>query len=135
MKNIKSVYHIFLVSLQIQVMFLVPFLNDLCLFDRCFCAKTKKVHVHAYFVLQQLSKSEIRYCPEAVSSVEVVSSCPDSKEAWDIAARRKNCSGMATRQSCSTVEQFKYHCVINGFRDKLVEVCAPERIIFGKVVT
>lgn len=94
--------------------------------------------IHAFwiwiFLLIQLSKSEIRYCPEAVASVKTVSSCPDSKEAWDIAARRKNCSGMAAGQTCTKVENFKYHCVINGFRNKLVEVCAPKRIIFGHCV-
>lgn len=97
-----------------------------------FVSTLQKEHVNAYRVLQQLSKSEIRYCPEAVASVKTVSSCPDSKEAWDIAARRKNCSGMAAGQTCTKVENFKYHCVINGFRNKLVEVCAPKRIILGK---
>lgn len=82
-----------------------------------------------------MNKGEIRYCPEAVATVEIVPSCPDSKEAWDIAARRKNCSGTAARQKCTKVENFKYHCVINGFRNNTLEVCAPKRIIFGKDVT
>lgn len=97
-----------------------------------------KNFIHVFWIwifLQiQLSNSEIRYCPEAVASVKTVSSCPDSKEAWDIAARKKNCSGMAAGQTCSTVEKFQYHCVINGFRNKFVEVCAPKRIIFGHCV-
>lgn len=92
------------------------------------------VHISWVFLQIQLVKSEIRYCPEAVASAEIVSSCPDSKEAWDIAALRKNCSGMAAQQKCTTVEKFKYHCVINGFRNKFVEVCAPKRIIFGHCV-
>lgn len=91
--------------------------------------------MYTLFLIQQLVRGEIRYCPEAVASAEIVSSCPDSKEAWDIAALRKNCSGMAAQQKCTTVEKFKYHCVINGFRNKFVEVCAPKRIIFGKLVT
>lgn len=37
-------------------------------------------------------------------------------------------------QNCSTVEKFQYHCVINGHRDKMVEVCAPSRIIIGHCV-
>lgn len=92
------------------------------------------VHISWVFLQIQLVKSEIRYCPEAVASAESVSFCPDSKEAWNIAALRKNCSGMAAQQKCTTVEKFKYHCVINGFRNKFMEVCAPKRIIFGHCV-
>lgn len=91
---------------------------------------------HVFLVLFQIQliKSEIIYCHEAVASVKIVSSCPDSKEAWDIAAHKKNCSRMAAGQTCTTADKFQYHCVINGFRNKFVEVCAPTRIIFGHCV-
>lgn len=91
---------------------------------------------HVFLVLFQIQliKSEIKYCHEAVASVKIVSSCPDSKEAWDIAAHKKNCSRMAAGQTCTTADKFQYHCVINGFRNKFVEVCAPTRIIFGHCV-
>lgn len=83
----------------------------------------------------QLLTSQNRYCQEAVNSVESVTSCPTSKTEWDIAALRKNCSGIAPRQNCTKkVEKFQYHCVINGLRNKLVEVCASTRIIFGYCV-
>lgn len=75
---------------------------------------------------------ECGYCKDAVDSVEIVTSCPTSKREWDIAARKKNCERIASRQKCDSVEKFKYHCVINGFRNEMVEVCAPSRIIFGK---
>lgn len=75
--------------------------------------------------------SEARYCPKAVSSIKYVVSCPTSKTEWDTAASKKNCSRLASHQNCSSVEQFKYHCVINGFRNATLEVCAPSRIIFG----
>lgn len=82
--------------------------------------------------LQQLFTSQNRYCEEAVNSVESVASCPTSKTEWDIAALKKNCSRIASRQNCiNAIEKFQYHCVINGLRNKLVEVCAPTRIIFG----
>lgn len=42
---------------------------------------------------------------------------------------------MAMHQNCSTVEKFQYHCVINGHRDKMVEVCAPSRIIIGIILS
>lgn len=76
-------------------------------------------------------KSQNRFCPEAVSSMKRVAACPTSKTEWDNAALKKNCSELAPRQNCAPVNKFKYHCVINGLRNKLVEVCAPERIIFG----
>lgn len=75
-----------------------------------------------------------RYCQEAVNSVQIVESCPTSKTEWDAAARKKNCSRIALQQDCSPVEQFQYHCVINGYRNETLEVCAPTRIIFGKLL-
>lgn len=83
----------------------------------------------------KLLTSQNIYCEEAVKSVKIVTSCPTSKTEWDIAAFRKNCSGIALRQNCvKKNEKFQYHCVINGMRNKLVEVCAPTRIIFGYCV-
>lgn len=80
-----------------------------------------------------MQESENRkYCPEAVDSVKIVSSCPTTKKEWGIAAQKKNCIRIAFLQNCSSVEQFEYHCVINGYRNETLEVCAPSRIIFGK---
>lgn len=76
-------------------------------------------------------RSHIIYCKESVDSVTVVTFCPKSKEEWDIAARKKNCSKIATQQTCAAAEKLKYHCVINGYRNALLEVCAPERLILG----
>lgn len=89
----------------------------------------------ALIILQvELCTSQNRYCPEAVASVKVVDSCPTSKTEWDVAARKKDCGRMASKQTCTTVEKFQYHCVVNGLRSKLLEVCAPTRIIFGHCV-
>lgn len=85
-------------------------------------------------LLVQLCTSENRYCQEAVDSVTIVGSCPTTKEGWDAAAGRKDCSRIASTQKCSDVDQFVYHCVINGYRNITVEVCAPLRIIFGHCV-
>lgn len=85
-------------------------------------------------VLLAIKASLNRYCLEAVHSVKYVTSCPISKSEWDAAAKKKNCSRMALHQNCSTVEKFQYHCVINEYRNKMVEVCAPSRIIFGNCV-
>eukprot|EP00105_Crassostrea_gigas_P034656 XP_019918804.1 PREDICTED: uncharacterized protein LOC105318304 isoform X2 [Crassostrea gigas] len=82
----------------------------------------------------QVYKSEARYCKEAVASAALVASCPTSKIEWDVASRKKNCSRIASQQNCSPVEKFRYHCVINGFGNETLEVCAPSRIIFGHCV-
>lgn len=82
----------------------------------------------------QLRKSLNTYCQEAVDSVQIVTSCPTSKTEWDDAAERKNCNIIAQHQNCVSGQKFKYHCVINGLGNNLIEVCAPTRIIFGHCV-
>ncbi|XP_052692623.1 uncharacterized protein LOC128170910 [Crassostrea angulata] len=96
----------------------------------------KKIHLFMGYVLlqMQISQGTSRYCQEAVDNAESVRSCPTSKEEWEIASRKKNCSKIASQQNCSSVEKFQYHCVINGHRNKFLEVCAPSRIIFGHCV-
>lgn len=74
------------------------------------------------------------YCKEAVESVEKVSSCPTSKEQWAKAASRKKCWEKALKQTCSAPEKFVYHCVINGYGNSTLEVCAPERLILGNIL-
>lgn len=82
-----------------------------------------------------MQQSESRYCQEAVDSVKIVISCPKSKAEWDDAARMKNCSIIASKQNCTELQKFRYHCVINEYRSDLLEVCAPSRHIFGKGLT
>lgn len=74
-------------------------------------------------------------CQEAVNDVKFVTSCPKSKEEWDIAALKKNCSKLAavakTKNCTIKDKQPEFHCVFNSLRNKLLEVCADKRIIFG----
>lgn len=74
------------------------------------------------------------YCKEAVNSVNYVTSCPTSKEEWDIAATKKNCTEIAKQQNCSPVDKFLYHCLSNEYNNALLEVCAPQRRIIGHCV-
>lgn len=61
-----------------------------------------------------------------------VEACPTSKTAWDSAARKKNCGELAAIQNCTTdKDAFVYHCLINGYRNETLEVCAPKRLIIG----
>lgn len=93
----------------------------------CIVLVLLQIQVHLY-------KSENIYCQEAVASVALVTSCPTSKIEWDTAARKKNCSRIASQQKCAPVEKFQYHCVINGYSNETLEVCAPLRIIIGHCV-
>lgn len=83
----------------------------------------------------QLPRGADEDCMDTVYNTEVVESCPTSKVEWDIAARRKNCSKLAAeaeRKNCTMNEkQPEYHCLINALRNKLLEVCAPGKTIFG----
>lgn len=42
-----------------------------------------------------------------------------------------NCETIKQNCSSSKQHQFQYHCVINGFGNALLEVCALNRTIFG----
>lgn len=87
--------------------------------------------------MQQLPLSVNEDCQEAVNDVQIVASCPKSKEEWDIAALKKNCSKLAAvakTKNCTIKEkQPEYHCVFNSLRNNFLEVCADKRIIFGNI--
>lgn len=63
-----------------------------------------------------------------------VNVCPTTKQEWETAAKRKNCDKIATQQTCSDPEKFVYHCVINGFQNETLEVCAPQKLVTGKLI-
>ena len=93
----------------------------------------KKYDWIVFILISQWCGVENKYCGVAVESVVEVDACPTTKKEWDNAAELKNCRRLATRQNCSTVDKFKYHCVITSLRNRTVEVCAPEQNISGKL--
>lgn len=86
--------------------------------------------------LKQLFRSA-NECKEANNNAEEVESCPRTKVEWDIAALKKNCGALAAEgegKICTDNEkQPEYHCLINPFRNKYLEVCVVAKIIFGNV--
>lgn len=84
-------------------------------------------------------RSGYEECKDAINNAEDVKLCPTSKEEWDIAARRKNCSkqaALAEGKNCTIhKKQPEYHCLINAFRTKFLEVCEAEKTIFGNAGT
>ncbi|XP_061195166.1 uncharacterized protein LOC133203391 [Saccostrea echinata] len=64
-------------------------------------------------------------------TLNVVDSCPTTKEETIKAARIKRCDGIARSQNCTKPSQFKYHCIYS-FRQKMfVEVCSVETDVHG----
>lgn len=91
---------------------------------------------HNYLNLQQkLDRVVNGYCQEAVNSVVKVESCPFTEKDWENAAKRKNCTIPAAQQKCSDTVKFVYHCLINGFQNETLEVCAPQKLIQGYILT
>lgn len=58
-------------------------------------------------------------------------SCPTNNQEYKNAANLKNCKSTASQQKCSDADKFVYHCVIDGFENEMLEVCAPQKIITG----
>lgn len=103
--------------------------SQLVMFD-----KKNTKYIFQLFCLKQIATNALWYCKEAVESVERVSYCPRTKKEWDTAATRKDCSRLAGRQDCTDAKHFRYHCVINEYRNETLEVCAPRRIILGILI-
>lgn len=59
--------------------------------------------------------------------MQVVDDCPDTEEKWREAAARKNCTAYASQ--CDKPDRLVYHCVINEYANKILEVCAYGKII------
>lgn len=101
-----------------------------------FCVKKEyKYDLRSYSQIykQKLCRGANEHCPEAVRSIQLVEKCPSSKKEWDDAANNKKCGKSAGKQNCTIADDFLYHCVINAYINETLEVCAPERIILGKI--
>lgn len=64
--------------------------------------------------------------------IKIVQECPTSKDGWVKKAYYKKCTDKAERNNCTKAAyRHQYHCLINAYLNETLEVCAPERIIFG----
>ncbi|XP_062618039.1 reticulocyte-binding protein homolog 2a-like isoform X2 [Saccostrea cucullata] len=61
-------------------------------------------------------------CPPSFDSHSFISKCPTSRNGWKERALLKNCS--AFPQTCK--RPLEYHCLLNAYRNRSVEVCAPK---------
>lgn len=79
-------------------------------------------------VLNQYTTNGNSACKEAVTDIKIVESCPTSIKEMYEAANDMKCAEFAARKNCSNI---KYHCFINEYTNETLEVCAPNRFIFG----
>lgn len=71
-------------------------------------------------------------CEKVVYDIKIVQECPTSKDGWVKKAYYKKCTDKAERNNCTKAAyRHQYHCLINAYLNETLEVCAPERIIFG----
>lgn len=91
------------------------------------CSIKKKNHMRFLQVLLVILFNVIKECicakscAQSLMTKQYVLSCPQTKTAWDEAAARKNCS--TVKQSCTSTDNFVYHCLANSYQNKLIEVC------------
>ncbi|XP_056015915.1 uncharacterized protein LOC125675068 isoform X10 [Ostrea edulis] len=77
-------------------------------------------------IFQVAATSGVELCSETtVETMRVVKDCPIDKKTWDEREAQMNCSSVVPTQCV----ELKYHCVVNGFGNANVEVCAQPKYI------
>lgn len=91
-----------------------------------------------YYMLTYISGFNVAALWIVPSSVRNVNHCPTDAASWNKAAERMDCQSI--EQNCSNYSGlnsnfvFQYHCLVNGWMNATVEVCAYNRTILGKNV-
>ncbi|XP_056014032.1 serine-rich adhesin for platelets-like isoform X3 [Ostrea edulis] len=91
----------------------------------------EKMLLYILIVLIDQSVTLASSCRASTATISYVSSCPKNKEEWEKASRLKNCESIAVIQNCTAPVNFKYHCLMNHWRNTTLEVCAPIFYIQG----
>lgn len=69
-------------------------------------------------------------CKASFETVSNVDSCPDNESSWKDRANIKNC----TIQTKCDNKKLEYHCLLTGYQNQSIEVCAPNtRLVNGKI--
>lgn len=106
---------------HIQFIYCCLLLSILHLGNSIFRYNSLLISFYTKFVIQ-VSSGVSDSCPISRKTVKIVDGCPDSGEKWREAAARKNCGAYASK--CDEPERLVYHCVINPYVNKTLEVCA-----------
>lgn len=78
--------------------------------------------------------STFTQCEYSLQKVNHVRYCPTDVVSWNKAAERMDCQSIEQNCSSGLNSQryvFQYHCVVNGWLNSTLEVCAFNRTIFG----
>ncbi|XP_062595007.1 uncharacterized protein LOC134256380 [Saccostrea cucullata] len=79
--------------------------------------------------------SSLLSCGElSMETMKIVASCPSNEDEKNKLAKDKNCERYwkIFKHNCTEdPSTFQYHCVINGHRNKKIEVCAKKSSISG----
>lgn len=87
-------------------------------------------HVYACLYLQHVAIVGGDGCPQTIPTQAIVEVCPGDQTEWIKASDRKQCD--LINQNCTEKTEFQYHCLPNRFQNKLVEICAPTKVIVGQ---
>lgn len=63
-----------------------------------------------------------------ITGLEKVSSCPTTRQEWELAERKKNCGGQKIESNITLI----YHCLLNHWRDTVYELCGERKVLIGK---
>lgn len=86
--------------------------------------------VYGILCLQNADITVSKSCPQSIPTKTVVQACPKDKTEWIKAKEKKQCNLII--HNCTEKDKFQYHCLPNKVLDKLVEVCAPTKVIVGQ---
>lgn len=89
------------------------------------------IYIHVYYCVHYFNFQEGDGCPQSIPTENVVEACPADSTEWIKAKEKKLCHLVI--QNCTDKDRFQYHCLPNKFLDILVEVCAPNKVIVGKI--
>lgn len=80
--------------------------------------------------LQNVVIAVSKSCFQSIPTQNIVESCPEDSTEWIKASDKKQCNRII--HNCSEIDDFQYHCLPNRLLNKLVEVCAPTKVIVGQ---
>lgn len=84
--------------------------------------KQKSKNAVLLFFLQITNCSFV--CQLSTPTIHYVKSCPRNETEWQKAAKQKNCESLAPHQNCTEPKNFRFHCLLNQWRNATLEVCA-----------
>lgn len=101
------------------------------------CSDILGILVIAFAIIIHLKEvSTFTQCEYSLLKVNYVRDCPTDVVSWNEAAERMDCQSI--KQNCSNSSGlnsqryvFQYHCVVNGWLNSTLEVCAFNRTILG----